>query len=114
VAVAQFGILSEPPFTCEAVLSEACFLLKQQPRAIEKIGEYLARGAINLIPVGSGAQADIFALMRKYRQVSMAYADACLLWLADSIRRCRVLTVDSDFTVYRLDRARPVPLIIPS
>jgi predicted nucleic acid-binding protein len=96
------------------VLSEACFLLEEQPAAIEKIGEYLERGVIRLIPVGSAAQSDIFALMRKYRQVPMAYADACLLWLADNIRQCRVLTVDSDFTIYPLARARPVPLIIPT
>ena len=67
-------------------------------------------GVIKLIPVGSGAQADICALMRKYHEVPMAYADACLLWLAESIRECRVLTLDSDFAVYRLGRARLVPL----
>src|SRR4051794_9520853 len=112
-AVAQFAALPAPPFTCEAVLSEACFLLEKQPPAIEKIGEYLERGVIRLIPVGSAAQPAIFALMRKYREVPMAYADACLLWLADNIRLCRVFTVDADFTIYRLPRARPVPLIIP-
>ena len=113
-AVEQFTALSDPPFTCEAVLSEACFLLEQQQPGIEKIGEYLERGVIHLIPVGSAAQPEIFALMRKYRRVPMGYADACLLWLADTIRRCRVLTMDLDFMFYRLPRARPVPLIIPS
>jgi predicted nucleic acid-binding protein len=59
------------------------------------------------------AQPRIFALMEKYRMVPMSYADACLLWLAETHPRSRVFTVDSDFGIYRLDRSRRVPLIVP-
>ena len=62
------------------------------------------------------AQPRIFALMEKYRQVPMSYADACLLWLlwlAETHPRSRVFTLDSDFEIYRLERARRVPLIAP-
>jgi predicted nucleic acid-binding protein len=112
-AVEQFAALSAPLFTCEAVLSEACFLLRQQEAAIQKIGEFLRQGAMELIPVGTDTQPDIFSLMHKYRQVPMAYADACLLWLAETLGDCHVFTTDSDFAIYRLPRARPLQLISP-
>ena len=66
-----------------------------------------------MVPIGGAAQPRIFALMEKYRQVPMSYADACLLWLAETHARSRVFTLDSDFEIYRLDRARRVPVIAP-
>ena len=112
-AARQFAGLTEPPLICEAVVSEACFLLAGQPRAVAKIGEYLERGVLAMVPIGGAAQPRIFALMEKYRQVPMSYADACLLWLAETHARSRVFTLDSDFEIYRLDRARSVPVIAP-
>ena len=112
-ATRQFAALTEPPFVCEAVVSEACFLLASLPAAIAKIGDYLEHGVLAMVPVGGAAQPRIFALMEKYRQVPMSYADACLLWLAETHARSRVFTVDSDFEIYRLERARTVPVIAP-
>jgi predicted nucleic acid-binding protein len=77
------------------------------------IGEYLYRGVLVLAPVGGSAQTRIFALMEKYRQIPMSYADACLIWLAETHLGSKVFTMDSDFDVYRLDRSRRVPLISP-
>jgi hypothetical protein len=48
--------------------------------AIEKIGAFVERGTIEVLAMGSAPQTNIFALMRKYRQVPMAYADACSGW----------------------------------
>ena len=112
-AVARFSELPIPFLTPEAVFSEVCFLLADSPRAVAKVGEYIGRGVLMTIPVGAVAQPRIFALMEKYRQVPMSYADACLLWLAETHPRSRVFTLDSDFGIYRLERARRVPLIAP-
>jgi predicted nucleic acid-binding protein len=64
--------------------------------------------------VGGAAQARVFAMMEKYRQVPMSYADACLLWLAEKHAGSRVFTLDSDFKIYRLGRTDRVPLIAPA
>jgi predicted nucleic acid-binding protein len=63
--------------------------------------------------VGAAAQPRIFSMMAKYESVPMSYADACLLWLAETQPRSRVFTLDSDFSIYRLDRSRAVPVIAP-
>ncbi len=112
-AAEQFGEFREPLRVCEAVLTEACFLLANLPPAQAAIGELLRREVLVLAQVGDVAQPRIFALMAKYRQVPMSYADACLVWLAETHARSRVFTLDSDFGIYRLERARRVPVIAP-
>lgn len=83
-AMGEFKALTEPLWICEAVLTEACFLLADLPKARAAIGEMLELGALEVALIGRVAQPRIFALMEKYWQVPMSYADACLLWLAES------------------------------
>ncbi len=112
-SVEKFEALAEPLWVCEAVLTEVCFLLAHLPPAQAAVGELLQRGVLAMAPVGGSAQRRIFALMEKYRKLPMSYADACLLWLAESHARSRVFTLDSDFAIYRLERARTVSMIAP-
>jgi predicted nucleic acid-binding protein len=52
-------------------------------------------------------------LMRKYGDVPMSLADACLVRLAEIIPHSIVLTLDRDFTVYRKHGRQVIPLLIP-
>ncbi len=110
---ARFQELSAPFLVPEAVLSEVCFLLADVPGGVAKVSDYLRRRLLVLTPVGAAAQPRIFSMMAKYESVPMSYADACLLWLAETQPRSRVFTLDSDFSIYRLDRSRAVPVIAP-
>ena len=51
--------------------------------------------------------------MEKYENVPMSFADACVVRLAEVHRRSRVLTIDSDFRIYRKHHDRPLDLIAP-
>jgi predicted nucleic acid-binding protein len=42
----------------------------------------------------------------------MSLADACLVQLADSLGTGRILTLDSDFNVYRWRRSRRFELLL--
>lgn len=44
----------------------------------------------------------------------MSLADACLVRLADLHDGASVLTIDSDFAVYRTYRRRVIPVIVPA
>jgi hypothetical protein len=44
----------------------------------------------------------------------MALADACLVRLAELNKGCVLLTCDSDFRIYRMNRSSVIPLILPS
>jgi len=50
-------------------------------------------------------------LMRKYKDMPMDLADASLVTAAEVLGVTRVFTIDSDFSVYRIDRKTPFETI---
>jgi predicted nucleic acid-binding protein len=52
------------------------------------------------------------ALLKKYARVPMDLADACLVHLAEELGTGEILTLDSDFQIYRWDRTRPFHLLV--
>lgn len=53
-------------------------------------------------------------LMSKYKTVPMSFADACLVRMSELEPRSILITLDSDFTVYRRHRRRRIPMIMPN
>ena len=50
---------------------------------------------------------------RDRHHLPMSLADACLVRMAELHSGSTVLTVDSDFTVYRMHGRRVIPVILP-
>ena len=50
--------------------------------------------------------------MKRYARVPMDLADACLVALADALDSGRILTLDSDFRIYRWRRTKPFDLLV--
>jgi hypothetical protein len=100
------------PFqVCEAVLTEAGALLSHQLAAPV---ELVRRGWLET-GFSLGPHLDrVAALMAKYADRPMDFADACVVVMAEEARRSTVWTVDrADFSVYRLRRGEPVPCRFP-
>jgi predicted nucleic acid-binding protein len=99
----------EAPFrTCEAVLTEACFLM--QKVHINGPAEVVALARAGLYEVALSVTdhaAEIEALLRKYANRGISLADAGLIRCAELHEEPRILTFDSDFTVYRWSRGKP-------
>jgi uncharacterized protein len=112
-AVEKFAELEPRFYTCEPVITETCFLMAHLPAAQNSVGELMIRGIIEVRFDLQNEHARVFDLMRKYRDLPMALADACLVCMAEDFSGSRVFTVDSDFGVYRLRGRRAVPLIAP-
>ncbi len=55
----------------------------------------------------------VSALMTRYSNVPMALADACLVRMAEQHANHTVLTLDSDFQIYRKHRREIISVIIP-
>jgi hypothetical protein len=53
------------------------------------------------------------ALLRKYSDVPMSVADACLARMAEQIPGSSVFTLDGDFRIYRKHGRQVIPLIVP-
>jgi len=104
--------LALPLFTVEAVIAESCYLLRHVRGAGEAVVENVVRGAFQ-IPLSLSEQASrIIKLMKKYTDIGMDLADACLVDLAEHLQTGRILTLDHDFNVYRWARKRPFELLL--
>ena len=111
-SLARFSELPSPMLTCEAVLSEANYLLGGKPGA-DRILEMIELGALDIVPLFPRETPHIRAFMARYG-VRAQLADACLVRLSELHPHCQVLTTDSaDFRVYRRHRNERLPLIAP-
>ena len=107
-----FGSIRGPLVTCEAVLTEVSFLLRQSPTAFDLVLGQVTRGTIRVEPMTAHA-SELRSLMKKYRSVPMSYADACLVRLAERFSEARVLTLDRDFDTYRRHGRQVISLLAP-
>jgi len=111
--VMQFGNITPPLLTCEAVLSEACFLLRHTENGIANIMKLLERRVI-LIPFRLEEElSTLKILLKKYMNLPMSLADACLVRMAEQITDSVIFTVDSDFRIYRKNKRQLIPVIMP-
>jgi predicted nucleic acid-binding protein len=98
--------------TCEAAIAEACYLLRGIRGAAEAVVSNVASGLFQT-PVRLADQAEqVENLLKKYRNVPMDLADACLVDLGDRLGTGRILTLDRDFTVYRWRTRRKFDLLV--
>jgi predicted nucleic acid-binding protein len=99
--------------TCEPVLTEAAFLLKREGRDTDVLFALLERRIIRIGLAVEDQQADLRALMRRYRNRPMSLADACLVRLSEIHGAAEVLTLDGDFRTYRRHGNRVIPVRMP-
>jgi len=111
-AVREWTQLKPPVLTCEAVISETCFLLKRK-YLIEAVFEIIEVGAIAIAFNLQEEISNIRVLMGRYESVPMSFADACLVRMSEQISNSAVMTLDSDFKIYRKHRNEEIPVIQP-
>lgn len=112
-AVEQFASHAAPFVTCEAVVTETCFLLARGGFDPAKALALVERGVVRVgMALGEEAGA-VRKLFERYDNVPASLADACLIRLAELYDACRVLTLDSDFHVYRRHGRKVIALLRP-
>lgn len=109
----RFQEIVSPIITCQAVLSEACFLVRSIPQGRETILEMIER---NLIQTEFNLNIEAKALkqfIHKYQSVPMSLADACLVRMSEIYEDSKILTLDKDFAIYRKNKNSPITCITP-
>lgn len=109
----QFQKLPAPFLTCEAVLTEAFFLVRRLPHGPPKFFGLLNSG---LLDAGFSVIAEgpaLEKLVQRYANVPMSLTDACLVRLSKLNPRATVFTLDQDFQIYRREGRQPIPLLMP-
>jgi predicted nucleic acid-binding protein len=104
--------ITAPLITCEAVIAEACYLLRNVHGAPDAVLENVEVGVFEVPFRLLEASRGIRQLMKRYVRVPMDFADACLVYLAEQLGTGRILTLDSDFRVYRWSKRRAFELLV--
>lgn len=114
ICVEQLRSLSPPLLTCWPVITEAVWLLRRQPLAVERLLESFGTGLLRLLVLDESAVSWIARFLQRYRQIGAQVADAALVYLAEREGIQTILTLDRrDFSVYRLAGNRSLRLVPP-
>src|SRR4051812_876333 len=104
--VEVFQKLSFPLATSAAVLAELFHLL-EGPHEFARAWGFLRSGVITVLPIGDTDLPDLEALMDRYQDRPMDFADATLVHLARREQLVTIFTVDhNDFETYRIEGKR--------
>jgi predicted nucleic acid-binding protein len=112
-AIEQWKVMRPPLLTCEPVLTETAFLLEREGYDPGEIFPFFDSGTIRIALNIQDEYADLRALMHRYRNRPMSLADACLVRLSELHPDSEVLTLDSDFKIYRRYGNRVIPTRMP-
>lgn len=109
----QLASRRPPILTCEAVLAEASHLFRNvhggRPALLE-----LVRRRVLTVPFRLDEEVTRVAkLVSRYTDVPMSLADACLVRMAEQDDASAVMTLDSDFRIYRKKGRQIIPTIMP-
>lgn len=112
-AKSQLAGMRPPLLTCEPVLAESCFLLRELRGGGRAILELIVRKIIR-VPFRVDEHAESLAkLLERYSNVPMSLADACLVRMSEMDERSVVFTIDHDFKFYRRYGRQVIPTLMP-
>lgn len=112
-AVAQWAGIATPLQTCEAVISEACFLLRRGGGDARPVLQLVDRGLVVPSFRLDGDSGRIAQIMRRYHDQDISLADACLVRMSEASTNCLLLTLDGGFRLFRRHGRQTIPLSIP-
>ena len=110
----QFDHVRGPILTCEGVIAETAYLINSPGIPPWSVLELVEREVITIRFDLELSLDRVLSLMRKYADTPMDFVDACLVSMTESKRDCQLLTMDSDFHVYRRFERQTIPLLAPA
>jgi len=102
-----FPTLQFPLATSEAVLTEVFHLFHNRHLDVSQAWGFLGSGTVTVLPITDDDLPELEALMSRYRDRPMDFADATLVHLARREELTTIFTIDhDDFETYRIEGKR--------
>jgi predicted nucleic acid-binding protein len=102
ICIRWFKTYSGTLYSTEAVLTEVLHLLNFSITAQDAALEFVTESMIELVPANIESTKKVKALMKKYSDLPMDYADATIVCLAMEAGIQNIVTFDKrDFNIYR-------------
>lgn len=112
-AIEKLRSVAVPLYTCEAVLSETWFLTRTHHSAWPTITNWLRAGYLQVPFSMKDHTPSVISLIKKYQDLPMSVADACLVSMIENDLGDRIFTLDLHFKIYRHSGRRIVPVLMP-
>ena len=104
--------VQRPMLTCEPVLTEVVYFLREGGLAVDPLFQLLERGALRVDFDMSAHWPRLRTLMARYDRMDLP--DAAIVAMSELHPRRQVLTVDrSDFSVYRRNDRQAIAFVAP-
>jgi predicted nucleic acid-binding protein len=101
-----------PLLTCWPVLTEAAWLLRDEPGGFKALGGMIDSGLVKLADLDETAVPWIIAFLERYASAEAQLADAALMYLAEREGIDTVFTLDRrDFSIYRTTNGRALAIL---
>jgi uncharacterized protein len=111
-AVAVMDQLRPPLLTCEPVLTEVAYFLRDDGLDVGPLFELLEREAVRVDFSLAAHWPRARVLMSRYERMDLA--DASLVVMSELYSHCQVVTIDrTDFTIYRRNDRQTIDFIAP-
>ncbi len=110
---AQWNQIAAPMLTCEAVVSETCFLLSGIKSGGNRVMQLIQRKILKISFHLEEHIDPVNKLLIKYQSVPMSLADACLVRMSELHSNSSVFTLESNFNQYRKNGRQVIPSIMP-
>ena len=111
-AVALMKQVRPPMLTCEPVLTEVAYVLREDELDLDPLFQLLERDVLRLDFDMSTHWPRLRTLMARYEQMDLT--DAAIVVMSELHARCQVLTVDrTDFSVYRRNDRQTIDFVAP-
>ena len=112
LCVNQLRKLKKPPLTCWPVLTEAVWLLRSVPRAVQTLFAMVRAHEIRIASFGEEASDFLAGFLDRYHSRRTDLADAALVFVAEKEGINTVFTLDrKDFSIYRLTNGKALQII---
>ena len=96
------------------VITEAMYLLRHSHTAQLNVLEWVRRGGLEMVPIDASDVDRLMELMQKYRDLPMDLADGSLVVAAERLGIREILSIDSDYDVYRMLKKEPLVNVLQS
>ncbi|MCV6637011.1 pilus assembly protein [Candidatus Albibeggiatoa sp. nov. NOAA] len=98
--------------TTLASITETLHLLDFNRQAQLDFLAWVSAGALQVETIDGDDFVRIHALTKKYADLPMDFADACLVFLGEKLNINEIATIDRDFDIYRLKDKQPFTTLI--
>lgn len=93
-------------FTTWPVLTEATHMLSFSVHSQANLLTWIGRNGVHIFPLVAAHIERLIALLQKYSDLPLDLADGSLLVAAEELGILDILTIDSDYSVYRMANGR--------